>query len=606
MNSLHNIEGVVKTLHSLIFDRDISPEPPKELLKIEGFEAIYHSLLELRKGFISIGSGELTYPITGRGYLSSALKELQASMQHLTWQTKAIAAGDFTQSVDFMGEFSEAFNHMTKQLESTLHESARKEEILRKSEERYRMLAENITDVIWILDPETMRFLYISPSVYGLRGYTPEEIMSESLNEALTPEGADYVKRITRQRTQDFLSGKESPDRYYIEELEQPCKDGTFVWTEVITTFYINEETGRVEVRGVTRNISQRKKKEEEILYLSYHDQLTGLYNRRFYEEELKRLDTERNLPITLIMADVNGLKLTNDAFGHLAGDRLIQKIGDILKEECRADDIIARIGGDEFVVLLPKTNAEGAEKMVQRINQSIDNQKNDHTILSVSFGWATKHDMHEEIAKVYTQAEDYMYRQKLSESAEMKKETIKRIITVLHENNEIEKSHCINVSEFCKNIGIALGLSSDEVNELETAGLLHDIGKIGIDEKILNKPGKFTDREWVEMKRHSEIGYQILKSVNQFAQIAEFVLAHHERLDGRGYPKGIKGNEIPLQSKILFIADAYDAIISERTYKDKLSEDMAIQELKKNIGIQFDDSIAQIFVEDVLGKKWN
>jgi len=136
-----------------------------------------------------------------------------------------------------------------------------------------------------------------------------------------------------------------------------------------------------------------------------------------------------------------------------------------------------------------------------------------------------------------------------------------------------------------CRKIGIALGLSSEEVNELGIAGLLHDIGKIGIDENILRKTGTLTELEWIEMKRHPEMGYQILKSVNKFAQIAEIVLAHHERVDGKGYPKVIEGDEIPLQSKILCIAEAYDTIISDRSYQESLSEDMAIQELKNNAG---------------------
>ena len=305
-------------------------------------------------------------------------------------------------------------------------------------------------------------------------------------------------------------------------------------------------------------------------------------------------------------MADVNGLKLTNDAFGHLAGDKLIQKIGEILKEECRADDIIARIGGDEFVLLLPSTNAEETEKIVQRIQGSISNKKNNHTILSVSFGWATKGEINEDIAKVYTQAEDHMYRQKLSESTSMKNETIKLITKTLYQKNEVEQEHCERVSELCKNIGSALGMTSDEVNQLGIAGLLHDIGKIGIDEIILNKEEELTDQEWIEMKRHPEIGYQILKSVNKFAQISEIVLAHHERLDGKGYPKGIKDKEIPLQSKILCIAESYDAIISGQIYKNTLSPDMAIQELKNNAGIQFDAYIAKVFVEKVLGKDWD
>ncbi|CQR74633.1 Cyclic di-GMP phosphodiesterase response regulator RpfG [Sporomusa ovata DSM 2662] len=854
MSHLRQSEVVVKLLQSLISDREIPSHPPQELSKIEGFEILYNALLEFRKAFIGIGNGELTYPIKGKGYLPGVLKGLQATLQHLIWQTKVIASGDFSQRVDFLGEFSQAFNDMTRQLEKTLHESAQSqralkeakehfeaifntspdptlitrysdgvivdinqaflaltcytrdevigantleinfyenhgdrhnwmkelqeqgfsknremvfrkksgekitallsakvitlngyshiisvvrditerkqsEERLKKSEERYRVLAENIRDVIWILDTETMHFVYVSPSVYNLRGYTAEEVMSAPLEAALTPEGAAYVQGVISQRVTGFLSEKETLDRYFMEELEQPCKDGTTVWTEVIANFYRNEENGHVEVRGVTRDISERKltekklqqseekyrlliehaleailviqdgklkfsnpmaaelsgysqeeltsipfaefiypedrelvasyylrqisgesadfryqyrmlrkdksirwvemnsvliewegrdatlnfqsditerkQSEEEIVYLSYHDQLTGLYNRRFYEEELKRLDTARNLPITLIMADVNGLKLTNDAFGHLAGDQLIKGIADILKKECRIDDIVARIGGDEFMLVLPNTDSAEAERIVHRINVSIGNTKINNTILSVSFGWGTKDQDNKDITQIYMQAEDHMYRNKLSESTSMKSETIKLITKTLYEKNEREQHHSERVSEFCKNIGIALGLGSNEVNELKIAGLLHDIGKIGINENILNKPETLNAYEWVEIKRHPEIGYQILRSINEFSRVAEFVLAHHERIDGKGYPRGLINNEIPLQSKILIIADAYDAMTTDKIYQAALSEETAIKELKNNAGKQVDADVARVFVEQVLKKVW-
>lgn len=596
MSNLQDVEIVIKSLQRLISDREISSQPPQELLPIEGFEMIYNSLLELRKAFISIGIGELTCPIMGKGYLPSALKGLQASMRHLTWQTKAIAGGDFSQSVDFLGEFSEAFNHMTKQLESTLNESARAESKAREAKEHFELIFNTSPDATLIARLQDGLIVNVNQAFLATTYYTRDEVIGETTFTLNFYENPTDRQKIVKQLSEKGFCNN--------TEMIFHRKSGESITGLVSANIIIINGISHTII--AIHDITERKKSEEAILYLSYHDQLTGLYNRRFYEEELKRLDIERNLPITLVMADVNGLKLTNDAFGHLAGDKLIQKIGEILKEECRADDIIARIGGDEFVLLLPSTNAEETEKIVQRIQGSISNKKNNHTILSVSFGWATKGEINEDIAKVYTQAEDHMYRQKLSESTSMKNETIKLITKTLYEKNEIEQEHCERVSELCKDIGSALGMSSDEVNELGIAGLLHDIGKIGIDEIILNKEEELTDQEWIEMKRHPEIGYQILKSVNKFAQISEIVLAHHERLDGKGYPKGIKDKEIPLQSKILCIAESYDAIISGQIYKNTLSPDMAIQELKNNAGIQFDAYIAKVFVEKVLGKDWD
>lgn len=147
------------------------------------------------------------------------------------------------------------------------------------------------------------------------------------------------------------------------------------------------------------------------------------------------------------------------------------------------------------------------------------------------------------------------------------------------------------------------MNLDKDNVNQLRTAGLMHDIGKIGIEDKILNKDGKLNNHEWLEIKRHPEIGYRILSSANEFSKLADCVLEHHERWDGKGYPKGIDGLSISLQARIIAIADAYDAMTSERAYRKALSIEEAIAELRKYSGTQFDPEIVKVFIEKVMGK---
>jgi diguanylate cyclase (GGDEF)-like protein/PAS domain S-box-containing protein len=362
------------------------------------------------------------------------------------------------------------------------------------------------------------------------------------------------------------------------------------------------------EINGVVlvvRDFTEKKKRQEQIQYLSFHDQLTGLYNRRFFEEEFKRLDTERNLPITLVMADVNGLKLTNDAFGHALGDRLLKRAAELMKKECRADDIIARIGGDEFVILLPKTNSEHAAIIVKRINETISRETVDSILLSISFGWETKQEITEEITAIFKKAEDNMYRRKLSESYSMRNKTIKMIMKTLYEKNQREQQHSARVSQLCEAIGTALDLSVEDINELRIVGLMHDIGKITLDDRILDKDGNLGDSEWFEIRRHSETGYHILSSVNEFAPLAEYVLAHHERWDGKGYPKGLKGVEIPMEARIIAVADAYDAMTSDRPYRRALSKDAAAAEIEQNSGTQFDPDIVRVFLEKVLVEEY-
>ena len=369
-------------------------------------------------------------------------------------------------------------------------------------------------------------------------------------------------------------------------------------WTQ------LEENILKVFVDSLTMAI-ERYSSIEKIEFLSFHDQLTGIFNRRFYEQEVERLDNERYYPLTLVMADVNGLKLTNDAFGHNAGDLLLQKIAAILKRECRASDIAARIGGDEFVILLPETDARNADAIIERINSVIYKEQVDNLFLSASIGFAVKKDSSENMNDVFKQAEDMMYRNKLSESSSVRSKTIDLILNSLFEKNTREMQHSHRVGNLCEAIAKAMNFSKDDINQMGIAGLMHDIGKIGITEASLNKPGKLHANEWADIKRHSEIGYRMLSSVSEFSKIAEYVLEHHEKPDGSGYPKGLKGDEISLQAKIISLADSYDAMTSERTYRKIFSVTEAIEEIKRCCGTQFDPDVAKIFVEKVLKEKW-
>jgi len=318
----------------------------------------------------------------------------------------------------------------------------------------------------------------------------------------------------------------------------------------------------------------------------------------------LKRLDTERNLPISLIMADVNGLKLFNDAFGHAEGDKLLVKAAEIIRKELREDEIVARIGGDELVILLPRTDSEEANGIVKRIRASISNIRLKSIELSISFGWDTKNSTDQDIIDILKSAEDSMYRNKLFESPDIREKRIRAIINFFYDNNSEEEQHSKRVSSLCEAIGAAMGMTGAALDELKTLGLLHDIGKIAVDKSILNKPDRLTKEEWNEIKRHPETGYRILSSVSDMTEIAEFVLAHHERWDGKGYPKGIKGEDIPLQARIAAVAGAYDAMTSKSAYRNPLPESIAAEEIEKNAGTQFDPEIVRVFINKVINKK--
>ena len=482
-------------------------------------------------------------------------------------------------------------------------EQKKAEDALKASEEKYRLITEFASDMIWIFNYTNYKFTYVSPAVFTMLGYHPEEALSLSLTELISEESLKRSGESLPQRVKAFIENPEEPHSHMLE-MQNIHKDGHFVWVEASSKYRYNAK-GEVEIHGVSRNIDERKGAEEKVLYLSYHDQLTGLYNRRFYEEELKRIDTVRNLPITLVLADVNGLKLTNDAFGHLAGDRLLIRTAEIIKQECRQDDIIARIGGDEFMIILPHTELKEAECIISRIKKTMSAKEYDNVILSVSFGAATKIEPEQNVESVFIEAENAMYRYKLNESTSMRNKTIQLITSALFEKNKEEKEHNNRVGELCRAIALAAGLNEEEANELATAGFLHDIGKISMDESLLYKNEPYTEEEWREVKRHPEKGYQILKASNELSQIAHYVLCHHERMDGEGYPRGIRGEEIPIQARILSIADAYDTMTNPRGYHLLKDQASAIADLKKNAGTQFDVELVRLFVEKVLQKEW-
>ena len=463
------------------------------------------------------------------------------------------------------------------------------EQQLSKSEEKNRAIIEAIPDVLFIINSDGI-FIDCEASDNNILimrkelfiGKTIAEVMPKEISE-LAYENLNLVFENNSLQSFEYKLVDKGITGYY--EIRMVKK-------------------GEDEVLAILRDITRRKELENSLEYLSYNDQLTGVKNRRFYEEELERLDIKENLPLTIVLGDVNGLKLINDSFGHAAGDELIRKVAKIIKNGCRPEDIVARLGGDEFVILLPKTEVNEAEQIVKNISTLAQKEKVQNIDISISFGYEIKRHEAEHVQEVFRKAEDYMYKRKLFESSCMRGRTVNTIMNTLNEKNKREEQHSVRVSELCKSLGESLGLNERKIYDLKTAGLLHDIGKIAIEENILNKPGKLTEDEFKEIKRHPEIGYRILSTVNEMSEIAEYILLHHEMWNGNGYPKGLKGENIPMESRIIAIVDAYDAMTSERSYRKALSEEFAIEELQRNAGIQFDAELVKIFIEKVLKRE--
>ena len=350
----------------------------------------------------------------------------------------------------------------------------------------------------------------------------------------------------------------------------------------------------------IVRNIDERKKREDEIIYLGYHDKLTDLYNRRFFEEELKRLDSLRQLPISIIMGDLNSLKLTNDAFGHNVGDTILKETAALLKRICRTEDILARWGGDEFVIILPKTSIENAEEIAQRIKKECRKTSNQKIPLSLAIGIATKTEAEQDIELIITEAESNMYKSKLVEQESNASSIIFALEQTLFEKSNETFEHTIRLKDNAIKLGKSVNLASNQLDELSLLASLHDIGKVAIPETILLKKGKLTEEEWAVIKRHPEIGFNIASSSPQIAHIAKYILACHENWDGSGYPQGLKGEAIPIVSRIMFIADAYDVMTSERSYHKSISKEATIKELRRCAGTQFDPVLVENFIKAI------
>lgn len=352
----------------------------------------------------------------------------------------------------------------------------------------------------------------------------------------------------------------------------------------------------------VNKTMKKVMKASSETQYLAYYDELTGLHNRRYMETALSGIDKDSNLPLTIIVGDFNGLKLVNDAFGRLLGDELLKLSAKALKKACREGDIISRWGGDEFLIMMPRTDYREAGEMVKKIKEECRGTKLHSMAIDITFGWDTKHSASDRTHDVIKKAEDIMYKYKIVDSKSMRSNTIKTIMRTLHEKNPREAAHSTRVGELCRALSEAAGYSNIDANMINTIGFLHDIGKIAIEEEVLNKKEKLTEAELESIRQHPEIGYRILMSSYGASDISEAVLAHHEKWDGTGYPKGLEGENIPSISRVIAIADSYDAMTSERPYKQPLTTLQAVEEIIRNAGKQFDPELSRLFIEKVLG----
>lgn len=468
-----------------------------------------------------------------------------------------------------------------------------------KSTEKYKSIIEISNTGVWEYDVEK-EYLWCSDAYFSVLGYKENEFERKSdknldllWTNLIHPEDREDAKK----KFMHFI--RKDSDGFYDNHFRMKRSNGEWAWIWSRGKIISDKEEGKSKyVVGTHLDVTEMKEAQRKIEFLSYRDSLTGLYNRRYYEERLQEYNTRQFPEISLIIFDVNGLKLVNDAFGHLAGDKLLKKVAEIILSYFREQDCVARIGGDEFVVLMPNCDSNGAENLAGQIIEACEQELIENMPLSVSCGWATKKESKESIELVFTKAEDAMYHNKAAERRSLRYQSVQIIMKTLNEKIPREEAHSKRVSDLCLDIGKSLELNAHEIRNLQTAAMLHDIGKIGISNTILNKEGPLNEEEWLEIKKHPKISFNILSSVNEYGPLADIVLSHHERWDGKGYPHGLKEEEIPLKSRIISIADAFDAMVCDRPYRAGMSEQKALKIIESEAGKQFDPELVKVFLD--------
>ncbi len=464
----------------------------------------------------------------------------------------------------------------------------------------YKKLLANIDDATIILDEygnitdtnnKMIEILEFSGKIYKNPSISINYIKELLLKEVKEPGNAEGIFNALSQNESSTFSSEISlkdstKKRRYYNVTVSPIKFGKGAVAGKFAIF---------------RDITAYKIREKELKYLSFHDSMTGLYNRTFMEEELKRLDTERQLPLSVVMGDMNGLKIINDSYGHQKGDELLCKIASILKSNFRREDIISRWGGDEFLILLPKTSIKDTDSIIHRIKSDCKQKSTPDIPLSISLGVAVKVSSKQELIKIIKDAEDSMYSLKLEDQRSVHSSIISSIEKTLEGKDYNTEAHVKRLKSLATKIGKELKLNDRKLNELRLLSVLHDLGKVSIADEILLKPGKLNPEEWKMVKKHPEVGYRIAETISNLAPIADGILYHHERWDGKGYPKGLGKTEIPLDARIINIIDSFDAMTHNRPYKAAKSKKEAIEELKRCSGTQFDPKLVEIMVR-ILG----
>lgn len=405
----------------------------------------------------------------------------------------------------------------------------------------------------------------------------------------------------TDERMMAFCREIEADEEAFKEALSQVTRMSRQRYDEISHMLFVfARQLSTLAVQNVIQSniIAEKREQEKRNLYLIHHDTLTDLHNRRYFDQALQAHIGTYEPPLTILLGDVNGLKMINDVFGHEVGDRHLVRIAKLFRQVFPEEFTLARVGGDEFAILMPDTPLATAEKYMKRLKALCGRQSKNLVHISIALGAATATAKGQNLEKVMKQAEDRMYSNKLLENRSTRSSLINSLRQTLEEKTHETEAHCQRLKHHMLLLSKALKIPESLHADIELLAILHDIGKVAIPNTILDKPGALTPDEWEIMKSHSEIGFRIASRTPELITIAEPILYHHERWDGKGYPLGLAGEAIPLPSRILAVVDAFDAMTNDRIYHRGIPVTEAVAEIRRCSGTQFDPVIAGLFLQ--------
>ncbi|KYZ77843.1 hypothetical protein AXX12_17435 [Anaerosporomusa subterranea] len=470
-----------------------------------------------------------------------------------------------------------------KQEQTEISQQQNTQEQIRLNEARFKAILETSVDVMTRLDLDGVILeLYTRPGFYQ----TPPDrrLVGKKIDSIYETSVTD---RYQQAMEQVLLTGR--PQRFTYEGEYHGRAYGREVWL-----------TGcGEELIAIERDTTERVMMAKQLRYLNLYDSLTGLFNRSRFEQEMRHFGEDEQCSVGIVVCDLDGLKLINDTLGHEQGDRQLVDVADLFKRCFRAEDHIARIGGDEFAAILPNVDDETLTAICRKISQEVDeyNLLLPNARLGLSIGHAMR-GCPTDMNTLFIEAENEMYRQKQLRDENVRQFILDGMFQSVEARDYFKSGHPQRVEEYAVKLAAVLELSSEQVENLHLLSRYHDIGNVGLDERIVMKPGRLTTDERQEIAQHCEIGCRIARCVPALVPVADLVLKHHEQWDGSGYPLGLQHTDIPLECRILAIADAYEAMTAGRPYRHALSKTEAIEELRRGAGTQFDPELLKLFLQ--------